>query len=277
MTEPSARASPRESVEVLREAPGYVIVLKPAGMSVIPEREFPAPGAERRAPRPDAPSEGAGRPSSAPRSPVLSEALAPRYGKLFVVHRIDKDTSGVVLLARDKEAHAALSVAFQERRVVKAYRALVRGRPRWDGEACELKLRADGDRYHRTVVDARRGKASSTVFSVLEPLGPFTLVEARPLTGRTHQIRVHAAALGYPVLCDPLYGDGSPVKLSDFKPGRRGDPLDEQPLLSRLALHAFSLSIPDEGISVEAPFPKDMAALLNQLRKRFGPRDGESA
>jgi RluA family pseudouridine synthase len=242
------------------------VALKPAGMPVIPEREFPVPAAGRTGapPPPDA------------RATPLAEALAGKYGKLFVVHRIDKDTSGLVLLARDKETHAALCVAFQERRVKKTYRAFIQGRPAWTEEACELKLRADGDRFHRTVVDPRRGRASRTEFSVLEALGPYTLVEARPETGRTHQIRVHAAVLGHPVLCDALYGNGDPVKLSDFKPGRRGDPFDERPLLSRLALHAYSLELCAEELSFTAPYPRDFSALLKQLEKRFGPR-GEGA
>jgi RluA family pseudouridine synthase len=252
--------------EVLHESPDFIVVLKPAGVTVIPER----PGMPEFA-------DGLSRPG--PASPPLTELLAPSYGKLFVVHRIDRETSGLVLFARTKAAHAALSLAFQERKVEKSYRALVAGRPDWEEKECELSLRSDGDRQHRTVIDPRRGKKTRTLFRLLSPLGPYSLVEARPETGRTHQIRVHLASLGHPILCDPLYGSGKPVFLSDFKPRRRGDPFDERPLLSRLALHALSLAIPaevlggpggGESVRFEAPFPRDFQALLNQLEKAFG-------
>lgn len=242
--------------EILRESPDFIVVLKPAGVSVIPER----PGMPEFA--------GAGT------EPPLTELLAPAYGKLYVVHRIDKETSGLVLMARTKAAHAGLSLAFQERRVEKVYRAIVAGRPEWEETACELRLRSDGDRQHRTVIDARRGKQTRTSFKLLSALGPYSLVEARPETGRTHQIRVHLASLGHPVLCDGLYGSGKPILLSDFKRGRRGDPFDERPLLSRLALHALSLSLESGGerLAFEAPYPRDFQALLNQLEKAFGGR-----
>lgn len=250
-----------ETPEILHEEGGFIVILKPAGVSVIPERD------------------------TGGQAPPLTELLAPAYGKLLVVHRIDKDTSGLVLMARDKATHAALSLAFQERKVLKAYHALAHGRPDWEEKECAVKLRADGDRLHRTIIDPRRGKATKTVFRLLEPLGPYCLLEARPETGRTHQIRIHASTLGHPILCDPLYGDGKEIRLSDFKRGRRGDPLDERPLLSRLALHALSLEIPraaldpdgaGEGtLSFQAPYPRDFSALLNQLRKVFSRKAPE--
>jgi tRNA pseudouridine32 synthase/23S rRNA pseudouridine746 synthase len=260
--------------EILHESADFLVVLKPAGVTVIPER----PGMPEF-------SEGLARLGSTPPSPPLTELLGPAFGKLFVVHRIDRETSGLVLLARTKSAHAALSLAFQERRVAKVYHALVAGRPEWEEKACELSLRADGDRHHRTIIDERRGKQTRTLFKLLSPLGPYSLIEARPETGRTHQIRVHLASLGHPILCDPLYGSGKPVSLSDFKPKRRGDPYDEKPLLSRLALHALSLSVPAQALGAaqdeagsaaekrlifEAPYPRDFQAILNQLKKAFG-------
>jgi 23S rRNA-/tRNA-specific pseudouridylate synthase len=132
-----------------------------------------------------------------------------------------------------------------------------------------------------TIVDKYRGKKSVTRFRVMGGAGSFTVLEALPETGRTHQIRVHAAALGFPVVCDSLYGNNKPVMLSSFKHKRRGDPFDEKPLLARLGLHAAELIIPGSdypaqtGISSEdlrlcAPLARDMAALINQLNKIAG-------
>jgi RluA family pseudouridine synthase len=206
-----------------------------------------------------------------PEAPVAQAMLHERWGKLFVVHRLDKDTSGVLIYARDPEAHKALSSAFESRSVDKVYRALVRGVPSWDETSCELALAADGDRLHRTIVDARKGKASSTYFVVIERYKDCALVEARPATGRTHQVRAHLAALGHPCLCDPLYGDGRPFLLSKLKKRWKGDPFDERPLIERAALHALSAAFPHPAsgaaMKVEAPLPRDMRAAISQLGK----------
>jgi RluA family pseudouridine synthase len=210
-----------------------------------------------------------------PDAPVVVRDLRESEGELFVVHRLDKDTSGVLLFARNEEAHRALSEAFETRAVAKTYLALVRGSPTWDEETCELPLKVDGDRRHRTIIDAGRGKASRTVFTVLERYRgsgfSAALVEARPETGRTHQIRVHLSALGYPVLCDPLYGSPEPLLLSKVKGKWKGDAWAERPLLSRSALHAKSAEFPHPrtGVTmkVEAPLPKDLRAATTQLAK----------
>lgn len=212
-----------------------------------------------------------------PDAPVAVSLLRAAWGRLFVVHRIDKDTSGILVYARNAEAHRTLNGAFGTGAVRKVYRALVRGAPAWDEEGCELPLRADGDRLHRTIVDARGGKASATRFATLERYrgtGSFpgaALIEAKPETGRTHQIRVHLAALGFPCLCDPLYGDGKPLLLSAFKRRWKGDLYAERPLLARAALHALSAEFahPRTGAELrfEAPLHKDMRASVAQLSK----------
>jgi RluA family pseudouridine synthase len=206
-----------------------------------------------------------------PDAPVAQSILAKDWGRLYVAHRLDKDTSGVLVYARSADAHRALSASFESRQVSKVYRALVRGAPSWDEIACELPLRPDGDRLHRTVVDAHKGKGSRTAFAVVARYKDCALVEARPETGRTHQVRVHLAGLGHPCLCDPLYGDGKPLLLSKLKRRWKGDPLDERPLLERTALHALSAEFPHpatgESLKAEAPFPKDMRATISQLEK----------
>ncbi|MDR1587825.1 MAG: RluA family pseudouridine synthase [Treponema sp.] len=214
--------------------------------------------------------------------------------KLYTVHRIDKETSGLVVFAKNAETHKQLSAAFESRRVEKTYTAIIHGRPAWPGgrTECALPLFPDGNKKHLTIIDKYRGKPSQTNFSLLLSAGNYSIVEARPLTGRTHQIRVHLAALGHPVVCDLLYGKktrgGEGVYLSSFKRNWRGDAHEEKPLLLRLGLHAAKLVLPgpavfssgaphpgaqgetgcnEAGLCLEAPLPRDMAALVKQMEK----------
>ena len=199
-------------------------------------------------------------------------------GKLYTVHRIDRDTSGLVIFAKDSETHKRLSAAFEGRRIKKRYIAVVHGRPSWNETACDLPLVPNGNKLHHTIIDKYRGKKSLTVFRLLGSAGNYSIVEALPETGRTHQIRVHLASLGHPVVCDELYGNTKPVLLSSIKKDWRGNPLDERPLLSRLGLHAAELFIPasDEedtgGLTLKAPLPRDIAALINQMEKAAGKK-----
>ena len=199
-------------------------------------------------------------------------AAALRLPRLFVVHRIDNGTSGVVLFAKHAEAHRELSRAFETRSVQKEYIAVARGRPPWQETVCELPLLPDANKKHATIVEKYRGKKALTRFRLVVSAGNYSVLAVFPETGRQHQIRVHLASLGHPVVCDELYGDGKPVFLSSFKHGWRGERADERPLLARLALHAASLAIPDLGLSFSAPLHRDMAALCAQLEKAAPPR-----
>jgi len=194
--------------------------------------------------------------------------------KLYTVHRIDRDTSGLVIFAKNSETHKAFSMAFEERQVKKRYIAAVQGRPLWEKTSCDLSLVPNGNKQHHTIIDKYRGKKSLTHFRVLGSAGNYSILEAIPETGRTHQIRVHLASLGHPVVCDELYGKSKPILLSAIKRGWRGNPLKELPLISRLGLHAADLFIPDypekEGLSLKAPLPRDMAALIKQMEKAAG-------
>jgi RluA family pseudouridine synthase len=187
--------------------------------------------------------------------------------KIYTVHRIDRETSGLVVFARDRETHRALSLAFEQRLVAKRYVVIVHGRPAWKETTCDLALVPNGNKKHMTIIDKYRGKESLTHFIRLISAGNYTVLEARPETGRIHQIRVHAAALGHPVVCDGLYGKETPVKLSSFKNNWRGDPHEEKPLLSRLGLHSHELTLPDTQ-TLTAPLPKDMASLIKQMEKQ---------
>jgi 23S rRNA pseudouridine1911/1915/1917 synthase len=189
-----------------------------------------------------------------------------KLAKVYTIHRIDKETSGLVVFAKNMETHRSLSVAFEQRNVVKRYTAIVHGRPSWKETLCDLALIPNGNKKHMTIIDKYQGKESLTHFTYLTSAGNYSIVEARPQTGRIHQIRVHAAALGHPVVCDILYGKETPVKLSSFKRSWRGDPLEEKPLLARLGLHALELTLPDIQ-TLSAPLPRDMASLIKQMEK----------
>ncbi len=197
---------------------------------------------------------------------AVMPATLPAASKLFTVHRIDRETSGLVVFAKDEAAHRRLSLAFEGRDVKKRYVAVVHGRPSWQETVCDLPLVPNGNKQHQTIIDKYQGKKSLTRFKLLGSAGNLSVLEAFPETGRTHQIRVHAAALGFPVVCDSLYGKNKPVLLSAIKKNWRGDLLEEKPLLARLGLHAAELSLPSLSQTLYAPLPRDMTALIKQMK-----------
>jgi RluA family pseudouridine synthase len=206
----------------------------------------------------------------------LDKLLGARCsGQIFTVHRIDRDTSGAVVFAKDAETHKRLSSAFENRQVIKRYIAVIHGRPSWTETVCDLPLVPDGDKLHRTIIDKYRGKKALTRFRVAGSAGNYTVAEVLPETGRTHQIRVHLASLGHPIVCDGLYGavarrGGSEkgVFLSSFKKGWRGDMVNERSLLSRLGLHATRLTLPDYAGGDYPAGENDTAAGSNTTEAR---------
>ena len=170
--------------------------------------------------------------------------------RLWVVHRLDKDVSGVLLFAKTAEAHRHLNAQFSTRAVDKRYAALVHGVPRAAEGCIDAPLRKYGS--GRMGVDARRGKASQTQYRVIESFAGCTLVEASPVTGRRHQIRVHLYHLGHPIVGDPLYGDAA------LRSG-----------YVRLYLHARRIRITHPGghnLHIEAPLPATFEEALAHAR-----------
>lgn len=241
-----------EPFSILYEDEHFIAVNKASGLLVAQDRWDP------EAPRLDT---------------LLSNAVCKEGSRLFAVHRIDKDTSGIVLYAKTAEAHRALSIMFEERDIKKTYHALVHGRPLQEEFSIDAPLKADGDAYHRTIKDARRGKDSLTHFTLIGVCGPYSWIEAQPITGRTHQIRVHLTIAGFSIVCDSLYGSKAPLYLSKIKRRWQGDEFEERPLLDRLALHAWKLEfahpITKEPLCITAPYPKDLHSTRNQLSKLY--------
>jgi RluA family pseudouridine synthase len=224
------------------------VVNKPAGIPVIPLRS----------------GEGTS----------LHEVLGAHLGgeRLYTVHRIDREASGVVVFARDKQTHRSLSLMFEHREVTKSYLAVVRGRPYPEAGSIELAL--EPDRHDPTVMTVARsgGKPSRTDYRTLEVFRGYTLLELHPVTGRMHQIRVHLAALGTPLAVDPVYGGGAAVYLSEFKREYRPKKdRPEHPLIGRLTLHArdirFTHPVRGGELFVEAPLPHDFDLLVKQLAR----------
>lgn len=229
-------------MRIIYEDQYLLIVDKPAGLPVLPE------GWE-------------------PEAPYLTKVLEVQYGKIFVIHRLDKITSGVMIFARDEATHRALNIRFEKHEVQKVYHAIVEENPTWEEKVARFPLRVNVGHKHRTVVDDRNGKPSETRFRVLkryqvhpERSRRAAWVEASPVTGRTHQVRVHALALGHPLLGDTLYG------------------AQESHIITRPALHAYSLTFThpssNEPVTFMSDHPEDFAAALKLLDS--SPRLGQA-
>lgn len=210
--------------------------------------------------------------------PNLYHILKEELGEIFVVHRLDKETSGVVIFAKNAVAHSNLSLQFENRRVTKKYEAIVYGKP--DGMKGTINIPLAESKNHPGVMkaDAKHGKPSVTDYNVVESFDGYALVEAEPKSGRTHQVRVHLASAGLPIVCDRVYGGGRPFFLSQVKPKYYTEG-DEKPLLSRTALHAALIAlkhpVSGENVTFKCEMPKDMRSVLNYLR-RFKPADSRS-
>lgn len=182
-------------------------------------------------------------------------------------HRLDKDTSGVLVIARHSDAYRNVAVQLEHRRVMKEYHAVSEGTHDFREVYIDLSLRTASNGQVRA---DKKGKPALTVAHTRAAYRKHTLVSCFPVTGRMHQIRVHLAAMQAPILGDETYG-GSPLYLSALKRNfnlKKGT--EEQPLIKRFALHAWRINFEDLNgklIEIEAPYPKDFTVLLKQLNK----------
>ena len=187
-------------------------------------------------------------PDRAMSEPSLKDLLDAKYGKIFPVHRLDRDTSGIILFAKNADFHKYLSGLFEKHKVEKYYVGVVTGKPSADRGEIEAPI-AEHPVKKGLMVVHRSGKASHTSYEVLRSHNAYSLISFQLHTGRTHQIRVHARHIGHPIACDPLYGSADPVLLSKYKKGFKQSKFqDERPILDRLALHAHRLVFEDHNV-----------------------------
>jgi len=203
-----------------------------------------------------------------PDYPYLVGILKTIFDPLWIVHRLDRETSGVIIFARSAQAHRVLNSQFEQRLPVKIYHGLVYGVPTWENYQVNLPLISNGDRQHRTIIDHNNGKHAETDLEILERFKDYALLQVIPRTGRTHQIRAHLAAIGYPLIEDHLYNPAR-SKSPNSKPG---SPPPTPTLITRVGLHAFSLSLLHPSTSQKmhftTPYPPDLEKALNILRRK---------
>jgi RluA family pseudouridine synthase len=217
------------TLPVLAQADGWVVIAKPPGLPVIPGR---------------APEDHA----------CAKDLLAAQLGtRVWVCHRIDRDTSGAVLFATTAEAHRVASMAFERGEVSKRYLALVEGELREPLDIDVPLAEARRGKMRPARADEPGAKPSRTLVRPVEVLRGATLVECEPLTGRQHQIRVHLKAKGHPLLFDHQYGRKEPLVVGGVT-------------LARTPLHAARLEVPALGVKVECPLAADLVAVVEALR-----------
>jgi 23S rRNA pseudouridine955/2504/2580 synthase len=185
-------------------------------------------------------------------------------------HRLDKETSGIMVIAKNEEAYREMAMSFESRSVEKTYHAIAEGV--WNVSDKVISLPLSVTKRGLAKIDREEGKAAETIVSALRVFRHFTLLSCRPVTGRLHQIRIHLASQHFPIAADPAYGGSMPM-LSDYK--RKFNVAkfeEEQPMMKRVALHAYSLrfQLGEKTYDVQAPYPKDFDVFLKLLEKFEG-------
>lgn len=237
----------KDSIEVIFEDDNILIVNKGSGLLSLPDR-------------------------FKPELLNLKDWGEQHCGRIWIVHRLDRDTSGVLVLAKSPEAHRHLSLQFENRQVQKEYLALVKGRPGQTTGTIDRPIAPNPHRPGRMII-SKSGKEALTTYETLESFRGYSLLQVAIHTGRTHQIRVHMKAIGCPLAIDPIYADDKGILLSQLKGKgyQKGKDREERPLIQRLSLHAKQLSflhpVTNKEVLFEAPLHKDFRAVLKQLRK----------
>lgn len=245
-------------LRILSQSENWIAIDKPSGLASIPGRDHPDSALNRVAEQLRLPSSG---------------QIDPR---VRVVHRLDKDTSGVLLFALNVTTQRHLSHQFQNNQVEKEYLALVAGRPEQDAGEINAPIGPHPSAAKRMAVLKHGGRPARTLWKLEERFKAYSLLRVLPKTGKTHQIRVHLKSIGLPLAIDPVYNPQPPsvspgVFLSQFKRNYRATKGEaERPLIGRLTLHAHRLRFMDlDGAAqtVEAELPRDFLAVRNQLRR----------
>lgn len=233
-------------LNIIFEDDNMLAVNKPAGMLSIPDRKQSEPS--------------------------LKDILLHKYENIFTVHRLDRETSGLIIFAKNETTHKYLCGLFTDRKIEKIYVGIVKGKPRINNGSILGAIGENPARKGMMNVH-RNGKPSHTDYEVLVAHDSYSLLKFILHTGRTHQIRVHSKEIGHPLACDELYGDGKPVLLSTVikKYNLSKNEEEERPLISRVALHSYQLNftnINGEEIKLEASIPKEFLVLMKQLNKK---------
>jgi len=242
-------------VGIVYEDDALVVVNKPAGMVVHPGR-------------------GSSRGTLAASLQFHFDQLSDVAGRHRpgIVHRLDRDTTGVILIAKDNQVHQKIAAQFERREVKKEYHAIVRGCPQLDSDYIRTWMTTHPKVRERMMVCPRGGDAREAVtfYRTTERLGRYSLMELHPRTGRTHQLRVHMLHLGHPIIADRLYIGVGELRQSDLQGGVTKPAANDQLLIARQALHAFRLTIrhpvSGESMQFEAPWPDDFRQTVEALR-----------
>lgn len=199
------------------------------------------------------------------------DTLSDMAGQLRpgIVHRLDRDTTGAILIAKDNQVHHRLSRQFERREVQKEYRAIVRGNIEHETGLIQTWIKVHPKAHEKMIVceESEKAREAVTTYNVLERFRGFTYVQLLPKTGRTHQLRVHMRHLKTPIVADKLYSGSSQLLLSEINPEMSA----ESPLIARQALHAFRLAfrhpVTEKPMEFEAPLPEDMSLTLAAIRR----------